>query len=330
MVAIVLGLVALPCFAQPAAVEATAQELFEQGRTLMEEKRYEEACPKLAESYRLDPGGGTLLNLAYCNQQLGKLATAWAQFKQALGAARKDDREDRMEIASKHIEELTPQLSRLTIIVPEEARVEGLVVERDGVKLGRAAWRLATPVDPGAHRIVASAPGHQSRAYDVTLEPASVETVTIEALMPLPPPKPVALPIEHPPPPPEPPPPPPEPTGLSTQATMGYIAIAVGSATGTIGLVFGGVALSKSQQSDDLCSTELCPDTESGARAVELNDQASQYATVANVLGFGGLAVTALGVALVLTASDGPISESWQLRPAPVLAGAGLSLGKAW
>lgn len=71
-------------------IVAAARALFDDGKRLMLEKRWDEACPKLAESQRLDPGGGTILALALCYEGTGKTATAWATFK-----LRHDQRRDR-------------------------------------------------------------------------------------------------------------------------------------------------------------------------------------------------------------------------------------------
>src|SRR6266851_3314192 len=100
--------------AQPTAVDKSlATELFKEGRALVDQGHVSEGCRKLEESQRLDPGGGTLLNVALCHEKEGRTATAWAEFTEALGIARKDDRPQRIELAQSHIAVLEPTLSRL-------------------------------------------------------------------------------------------------------------------------------------------------------------------------------------------------------------------------
>lgn len=147
-----------------------ATELFNEGRALLLEKHYAEACPKLQESERLDPGGGTLLNLALCHELEGRSATAWSEFHEALAAAQHDGREDREIAARSHIAALEPRLARLVILVLPDASVPRLVVRLDGSALGPVAWGAAVPVDPGAHTIVAEAPGHVTWAMELQME----------------------------------------------------------------------------------------------------------------------------------------------------------------
>jgi RNA polymerase sigma factor (sigma-70 family) len=53
------------------------------------------ACPKFAESYRLDPAAGTLVGLALCNEGEGKSASAWAEFLLVAREAKKSGRRPR-------------------------------------------------------------------------------------------------------------------------------------------------------------------------------------------------------------------------------------------
>src|SRR6185295_14702479 len=70
---------------------AAAEALFSAGREAFEKGDYATACPKFEESHRLDPGAGALINLAACREKLGKLASAWESWQQALRWLGPDD-----------------------------------------------------------------------------------------------------------------------------------------------------------------------------------------------------------------------------------------------
>lgn len=137
---------------------AAAQALFDDAKKLIDARRYAEACPKLAESQKLDPAGGTTLVLAMCYEGEGKLASAWAAYTQAVSEARRDKRPDREKAAADKISALTPRLSRLRIS-PAGGGEPDLTVKRNGAPVGRAQWATAVPMDPGEYAFEASAPG---------------------------------------------------------------------------------------------------------------------------------------------------------------------------
>ena len=165
---------------------AMAEALFQEARKLVEQKRFAEACPKFAESQRLDPGIGTLLNLAACHELEGKTATAWSEFTQALGMAERESRADAQQFARGHLAALTPRLPKITIIVPKESESPGLEVSLDGETLGKPAWGLVSPIDPGTHVIAAAATAKKRWTTQITFGPAEQKTVTVPALDPTP------------------------------------------------------------------------------------------------------------------------------------------------
>lgn len=169
--------------AQTETRAAVAEALYRQARDLMAAGNYAEACPKFAESHRLDPATGTLLNLASCHERQGKLATAWIEYSEVIAAARRDAREDRVQYASERMALLEPQLSRLTLQLAPDADTPGLDIELDGAKVGRAVIGAPTPVDPGKHTVQASAPGKKPLTLTVEVAAAADQkTISIPRL----------------------------------------------------------------------------------------------------------------------------------------------------
>ena len=167
-VATVIGVISgplVPLAARAADDKAAAEALFDEARRLMADKRYGDACPKLEASQRLDPGVGTMLNLADCYEKNGQTASAWAQFRETISAARKAGSLEREEIARSRARELEPKLSYLTIVTWQGQEV---LVQRDGTTIDAAVLGTPIPVDPGKHEVVASAEG--KRSWTTTVE----------------------------------------------------------------------------------------------------------------------------------------------------------------
>jgi len=166
-----MGVLLLGCRASAAEAgdPRAAEALFAEAQALMERGDYASACPKLEESYRLDRATGALFVLALCHEAQGRFASAWVEFMEVASRANAERYFEREQEARQRVESLYPKLSFLTVRVdPMTAALHGLVVSRDGVQLGRAAWDTAVPVDPGRHVIEARAAGHQ--AWRTTVE----------------------------------------------------------------------------------------------------------------------------------------------------------------
>jgi hypothetical protein len=139
---------------------AAAQALFDEGMRLMRAGDAVNACPKLEESQRIDPGMATQFRIAECYEQTGKVASAWASFVAVADAAAVAKLPEREAAARKRAQALLPRIGRLTIAVPADvAAAPGLEVRRDGLAVAAPLWGVPIPVDPGDHVVRAQAPG---------------------------------------------------------------------------------------------------------------------------------------------------------------------------
>src|SRR5262245_21114637 len=64
---------------------AKADQLFREAQLLVQKGNLTEGCSKYAESQRLDPANGTLLNIALCHEKEGKLGTAYKELQELSG-----------------------------------------------------------------------------------------------------------------------------------------------------------------------------------------------------------------------------------------------------
>jgi serine/threonine-protein kinase len=266
-----LVLVATPAFAQSDPV--AAQALFDEARRLMGHGDFAAACPKLAESQRLDPGVGTLLNLAECWDKSGKTARAWAAFRDAEAMALHEKQTGRAQYANQRAAQIEAHLVRLTVDVPDTSRVPSLEVRRDGEVLREAVWGSAVPIDPGDHVVEARAPGYKTFSVRVVAarDPIVVRIGTLER-------EPEVVPektsiVEAPPEPPPPvvdttPPltieniprdeaPPPAKTGMRTAA---FVVGGFGLAGIGLGALFGVLAIDRNATATSAgCNDTTCP-----------------------------------------------------------------------
>jgi len=178
-----LTVVVLAC-ATTAHADSPAEESFQEGRRLFAAGQIDEACTRFTESYDMVASSGTLLNLALCHQTQGKTATAWSEYRAAARLARNQGREDRAVVADESAQALEAKLARITITAVES--VAGLHVATELGPLGEGGLKVDVPIDPGTHKVTATAPGYLSWTATLKVEEAQQLTVQIPKLVPEP------------------------------------------------------------------------------------------------------------------------------------------------
>jgi serine/threonine-protein kinase len=303
--------------------KAASDVLFKDAKKLIDEGRFNEACPKFEESQRLDPTPGTLLNLGDCYKSASppRNASAWGAYRQAEAMARQRGDAARQDGAALRAQTVEPLLSKVTIDVPPAARIPGLEVKWDGRPVGEGLFGSAFPVDAGEHAIVASAPGHKSWTGKGVVGANAATTNVAVPILPLGAPDPtpgsVAPGVPY----------------WGTQRVLGLGIGVAGLAGIVVGSIFGVKAANKNADSLPHCqpnNIKLCD-----ATGVALGEDAFGAAAVSTV-GFiaGGLGLAG-GTILFLTAPSGT-SKSTVGRPrleaAPIVGFGvgGVSLRGVW
>lgn len=275
-------LVALTLGSRAQADDATvkADTLFNEGNALAAAGRYAEACPKLAESQRIEPAVGTQFNLADCYEHLGRTATAFGLFTDVARIARAAGKFERERLAKERALALEPRLPHVRIT--PRAPAAGLEIKVDDNVIPREKWSSAVPIDPGRHTVTASAPNRTPWSGNAEAAEGKTTDLAIPELVDPTPPRPVA-------------------EARPRSSTQRTLAIAIGGA-GIAALAVGGIAGAMSLSARG-SAEEACPAATYAFRCptVQGADDWNSATTAGNVstIGFVVAGVVLAGAAIL-------------------------------
>jgi serine/threonine-protein kinase len=217
--------------------------LFEQGRTLVKEGRWEDAATKFEAAIAIEPSVGALLNLGDCLEHLKRHAKARRRFLEASALAGDSDA-TRAGEARARAQRLDGQVATLVFVRRYDASAGEPRLTVDGEATAPHTERFE--VDPGTHEIAWTFPDLGAQTETVTARAGETKLVVVLA--------PSARKAE--PQPPQPASPPSHGDRDQGLGTTRWAAIGVGAA-GIVGLgvgtIFGVVALGKRSDLDGLC-----------------------------------------------------------------------------
>lgn len=252
-----------------------ADQLFAEARALIDSNLIQ-ACDKFTESLAYNPGAiGTLLNVALCDEKLGRIASAVARFSDARDLAKEQGFTEHVRAAEQRIAALEPDVPHVTIELAEVLPGTKVVMDDRVVALDRLA-RIA--VDPGEREVVVSAPGRLPHRSGFIIHKAEHKDLRVPAL---------ATSI----------------TITSSRRRIGQLATFAGAAavTTAVGLGLYGRQLWHEQIELGRC-TEIGDEVRCDRDGQTQTDRARTLGNVGTVVGLSGAAVAGVGLYLWLRA----------------------------
>jgi hypothetical protein len=287
---------------------AQADAEFAEAKVLMDAGQTSAACARFARSQDLDPRLGRLLNLAFCHEQEGKIASAWREYTEATTLAEQKGQAEREDFAHARASAVARKLAFVLFDFPRNAAA----AEIDGAALAVESWAFPVPLDPGDHAVSLTAPGKRPLHATVTVPTGpSMQHLAFASLEDESSSSPAAVAAAD----------VPASRGASSSRAPAYVASGVAVAALAVGAGFAADAISKKGAADPHCPGRQC-DPEGSM----LVSQARSSATVSTV-GFGVAGAGAVvALWLFLRPQGRPDAAAWA---APILDArtAGLRVG---
>ena len=269
---------------------AAAETFFRLGRASSDAGDYPRACVQFAESLRLDPAPGTLLNLADCEEHMGRVASARESFLRLGTVVPASD--ERSGIARERAAALAPRVPWITVALTPDTPPDARIF-RDDVEIDRPHLAAPWAVDPGWHSVLVVAPGRESRSTAVSaVEGATAHVVA--SVGPL-----VPHEVDRPPP----------------SHTTAWVVGATGILSIGVGTYFGARALAERSMSDAGCSGGVCA---SSASLGEYQSSRSDARISDVALGLGVVTLAVTGYLLVASGAGGHTATALRMTNAGI------------
>jgi hypothetical protein len=161
------GLGATGYAAPPDLQLQAARQQFAQAEEDEDAGRWKDALDKLHGVLGVKRTAGVQYHVALCEEHIGQLVAALADYTAADNEAHSENAQDVLKLVGKRLAELEPRVPRLTIhVVPD---VPDTRLTLDGATIAPSLFGVAMPVDPGTHRVEATAQAHVPTSADVTM-----------------------------------------------------------------------------------------------------------------------------------------------------------------
>jgi hypothetical protein len=249
-----------------------ADKIFEEAQKLKEQGKTAEACKKYDEALVYNRNAvGTLLNVALCNEEMGKYATAVKYYTLARDLAREHNLVEHRKAAEDKLAITTPLISHLAIAFAEKPREAKLVIDEDIVPIDRTD---DIAIDPGTHRIVVTAPGRVPFETTIEVEKSKAKALAVPKL---------DYPV----------------TVKKGRRTVGLILSASGVAMVGAGIGLGLYARSKyNGQIGDMTMGANCNEDsppKCNGEGYRITNDARTFGTFGSIIGISGAAIAAVG-----------------------------------
>ncbi len=155
-----------------------AKAIFARGEAAERAGRWAEAIEALREVARIKSTPGVLFHIANCEEHLGQLAEALADFELAEDLAERHSAKDVLRLVQPRLAALEGRVPRLTLEVdPSDAPFDVLV---DGASVPRSCWSTPLRMSPGDREVVARAGQREAFRATVHLDEGASERVRLD------------------------------------------------------------------------------------------------------------------------------------------------------